>query len=86
MDARVTCLAESQSPKWKRSEGSGADVAGVEGARHGGIPGALENGTTVGEDGHFIRRDGEAEQKIVLADAVDEGLQAGLENAEVRTW
>src|SRR5260370_33367929 len=68
-----------------RSEKSGADVPGIKGTGHGGILGALENGGSVGKDGHFIRRNEEAQQKIVLTNAVDEWLQASLENAEVES-
>src|SRR5881628_847272 len=48
-DAPGTCLVESQAQKWKRSKRSGADIPGVERARHGGILGAFENGAAVGE-------------------------------------
>src|SRR5258708_26838210 len=45
--------------------------------------GALEDGASVGEDGHFIGSNPEAKQKIVLTHVVDERLQAKSENAEV---
>jgi hypothetical protein len=64
---------------------SGADVPGVEGARHGGVPGALENGASVGKYSHFKRRNSEAKQKVVLADVLDKGPQAGFEDAEVES-
>src|SRR5260370_4958009 len=66
-------------------ERSGADVPGVEGARHGGILGALEDGAAVSENGHFIRRNPEAKQKIVQTHVVDERPQSNSENGEVES-
>jgi hypothetical protein len=45
-----------------------ADETGVEGAGYGGIFCAFDYGAAVGEDGHFVGRDLEAEQEIFVAD------------------
>src|ERR1700728_1517033 len=53
----------------------GADVAGVEGTGHGGVLCAFQDGSAVGEDGHFVRGDPETEEEIVLADVIGRGGQ-----------
>jgi hypothetical protein len=62
---------------------SGADVAGVEGAGDGGIFGAFEDGATVGEDRHFVRRDTEAEKEFVVADVGHGGGEAISKGSQV---
>ncbi len=56
---------------YAKEEALGADVAGVDGAGDGRVLCAFEDGATVGEDSHFIGRDAEAEQEIILADVSD---------------
>jgi hypothetical protein len=46
-------------------------VAGVEGASNRRVFCAFEDGAAVGEDGHFVGVDAEAEQEIVMADVVN---------------
>jgi len=72
------CCAPTQGART-----SGADVAGVEGASDGGILGAFQDGATVGEHGHFIGRDAEAEKEIVVADVGDGGGEAGFQSGQV---
>src|SRR4029077_15258701 len=76
-------LAESQPLKQKRNERSGAEVARVERTCHGGIFGAFEDGSPVGKDGHFVGRNTETNQEIILADVFDDWPQAKPESGEV---
>ena len=55
-----------------------ADVAGVEAAGDGGIGSAFEDGAAVGEDGHFVGGDAEAEEEVVVADLGDGAGEALL--------
>src|SRR5260370_24611149 len=56
-------------------ERSGADVPGVEGARHGGILGALEDGAPVNENGNFIKGNPEGKREILRTQAGGERTQ-----------
>ena len=62
---------------------SGADISRVKSARDGGVFGAFEDGTTVGEDGHFIGSDTKAKKKIILAHVVHNGGQAQFKSVEI---
>ena len=62
---------------------SGADVAGVEGARDGGVFRAFEDGAAVGKDGHLVGLDAEGEQKVVVAHIGDSRSETLAENGEV---
>src|SRR6266849_9807141 len=67
-----------------RKDGSGADVACIEGTGDGGIFGAFQDGAPVGEDGHFVRRHAEAQQEFVVADVRDRWSQAIPERIEIQ--
>ena len=62
---------------------SGADVAGVEGAGDGGVGGAFEDGAAVGENGHFIGRDAEAQEEVVVAHVRNGAREALLQGVEI---
>jgi hypothetical protein len=81
--AAQQCRAPTGNKTAALQENLGADVAGVEGTGDGGIFCAFEDGAAVGEDGHFIGRDTEAEQKFVVAEVGDGGGEAVLEHGEV---
>lgn len=55
-----------------------ADVASVEAAGDGGVGGAFEDGAAVGENGHFVGGDAEAEEEVVVADFGDGAGEAFL--------
>jgi hypothetical protein len=65
------------------SEASGADVARVEGAGDGGVFGAFEDGAAIGEDGHFIGGNAEAQEKIIVAEVADGGGEPGAQRSEI---
>jgi hypothetical protein len=60
-----------------------ADVAGIEGAGYGGVLGAFEDGAPVGENGHFIGWNAEAEQKFVVTHLIHSGGQAAAQEVQV---
>src|SRR5260221_13858612 len=78
MSSAVKAAASRRAP-----QKSGADVAGVEGTRDGGIFCAFEDGAAVGEDGHFVGRDAEAKKELVVADVEDGGREAAFQHGEV---
>ena len=53
-----------------------ADIAGVKGAGHGGIPGAFDDGAAVGEDGDLEGRHAEAQEEFIAAHLGHGGSQA----------
>lgn len=54
---------------------SGADEAGVEGAREGDIGGALDEGAAVGKESEGVWAAFEAEEKFIEAQVVDVGVR-----------
>lgn len=71
-------------PSQRRRE-SGSDVAGVEGACDGGILGALEDGTAVGEDRHLVRVNAKTEQEFVVADIGDGSRKPLLQRSQIKS-
>jgi hypothetical protein len=49
--------------------GSVSDVTGVEATGDGGVGGAFDDGTSVGEQSHFVRLFPELQQEVGMTDA-----------------
>src|ERR1700692_1460333 len=59
------------------------DVAGVQRARHAGVARAFDDGATVGEDGHLVGWDAEAQEKTIFAHFCDGGRDAFSQRGEI---
>src|ERR1700680_1062354 len=60
-----------------------ADVTRVERTRHARIASAFDNGAAIGEHGHFVGRDAEAQEETVLAHLGDCWRDALAERSEI---
>src|SRR5579863_4393393 len=60
-----------------------ADVPGVKRAGHGGVFAAFENRPSVGEDGHLVGRNTEADKEFVVAHVRNRGGEAGAQCSQI---
>ena len=74
-------LLSRSIPRKKRN--SSSDKASVKRSCDRGILRAFEDGAAVGKDRHFIRRNAEAEKKVILTDRFDRRAETCAECHEV---